>query len=81
MATTLVEVKVGSKVEVPAGVPMKNFSSPTLKRTFTEIRFVGGITVDGKKQSAAVMPAGHPNINSKNATQRGFAERNPPPVA
>lgn len=64
VATTVVEAKVGSKVEVPAGVPMKNFFSPTLKRTFPEIRFVGSVTIDGKQQGAVTMPAGHPNLNA-----------------
>ena len=57
VATTLATVKVGSKVEVPAGMKMKNFSSPTLKRVFPEIIFVGSITVDGQKQSASVPQA------------------------
>lgn len=74
VATTVVEIKVGSKVEVPAGVPMKNFFSSTLKRSFPDIRFVGGITVDGKKQVPAVMPAGHPNLNAMAPTseEAGF---------
>ena len=74
VATTVVEVKVGSKVEVPAGVPMKNFFSPTLKRSFPEIRFVGSVTIDGQKQGAAGMPAGHPNLNAMAPTgeEAGF---------
>ncbi len=74
VATTLVAVKVGSKVEVPAGVAMKNFVSPTLKRSFPEIRFVGGITIDGKPQAAAAMPAGHPNINNMQMAPHGGEE-------
>lgn len=61
VATTAVELKPGSKVEIPAGMQMKDFSSPTLKRKFDDIRFVSGITIDGKKQGDAI-PAGHPPI-------------------
>lgn len=57
VATTAVELKAGSKVEVPVGMQMTNFFSPKLKRLFADIRFIDNITVDGKKQGAA--PSGH----------------------
>lgn len=54
VATTLADAKVGSKVEVPAGLSMKNFYSPALKRKFADIRFVDKIIIDGQLQSSSV---------------------------
>lgn len=41
------QVKVGDKVTFPEGVPMKNYHSKTLKRTFDLVYFVSNITVAG----------------------------------
>lgn len=66
-------VSVGDEVEVAGMMPMRNFNSPTLKRTFEEIQFVSGARVIGQtaetKPAEATdaaasqsMPAGHPPI-------------------
>lgn len=39
------EVKVGATVRVPTGMPMRNFHSRTLGRTFKQIYFTGNIEV------------------------------------
>lgn len=52
-------VKAGEKVTVPAGLPMKDFSSPTLNRTFAEVLFVDAIYVgDAAPAAAPAAPAG-----------------------
>ena len=53
-------VKVGDDVVVPEGMPMPNFSSKTLDRTFDMIFFVPSVLVGGAESLAAQMPAGHP---------------------
>jgi hypothetical protein len=56
-------VKVGDSVSVSAGMPNKNFYSPTLKRKFDELYFVGAITPAGGGEcpADAGMPAMQPN--------------------
>ncbi len=39
-------ITIGDKVAVRSGMPMKNFTSKTLDRTFEVIYFVGGIELD-----------------------------------
>ncbi|MEI6127061.1 MAG: DNA-binding protein [Pseudomonadota bacterium] len=51
------QVKVGDKVTVPPGAPMKNYFSKTLNRTFETVYFVGGIGTPGA--AAAPASAGH----------------------
>src|SRR5512137_1455173 len=41
-------VKVGDKVAVPPGMPMQNYHSKTLNRTFETIFFVASITTPGQ---------------------------------
>lgn len=41
-------VKVGDKVTIPSGVPMPNYHSKTLNRTFETILFVESITAPGQ---------------------------------
>lgn len=57
-ATTRFEVKNGDRVTVPRGEIMKNFSSPSLHRTFDSIYFVGFITPEGGKTAG---PAANPH--------------------
>lgn len=52
-AANYFEVKKGDRVSVPQGSLMKDFESPSLKRTFKEIYFVGTITKEGQAGSAA----------------------------
>jgi hypothetical protein len=67
-------VKPGEKVTFGAGLPMKNFQSKSLGRTFDTVYFVDRITRDGDKpagqqlsQAAGQsMPEGHPKISQDN---------------
>ncbi|MCP4713709.1 MAG: hypothetical protein GY868_01225 [Deltaproteobacteria bacterium] len=52
-----IEVKVGDKVSVPPGAPMKNYHSKTLDRTFEVVYFVGSINKPG-----AAPPAGQQSM-------------------
>ena len=52
-------VKVGDDVVVPEGMPMTNFSSKTLDRTFDTVYFVPSVLVGGAESLAAQMPPGH----------------------
>lgn len=47
-AASQFKVKVGDKVRVPADMPMKDFNSPTLKRTFPTIYFTARIQKEGE---------------------------------
>lgn len=71
-------VAVGDEVEVAGLMPMSNFKSKTLNRTFEEIQFVsdarlvGGSPTapPGTQPPAGTMPAGHPPITGAPATQK-----------
>jgi hypothetical protein len=58
-AAPALEVKVGDAVTVPAGMPMINFHSDTLKRTFDVVYFVPYVQKDG---APSPLPAQHPPI-------------------
>lgn len=47
-ATAQAKLSVGDKVTIPADMPMKDFNSPTLKRTFPTIYFTGRIYKEGE---------------------------------
>lgn len=47
-AASQFKVKVGDKVTVPADMPMKDFNSPSLKRTFPTIYFTSHIYKEGE---------------------------------
>ena len=68
------QVKVGDKVAVPNGAPMRNYFSKTLNRTFETVYFVGSIAVAG-----AVPPAGM-SVQDYHADLKGKTE-SPPPAA
>ncbi len=57
-------VKVGDEVVVPEGMPMPNYHSKTLDRTFEMVYFVPSVLVGGAAQLAADMPAGSPPANT-----------------
>lgn len=46
-AASQFKVQVGDKVTIPADMPMKDFNSPTLKRTFPTIYFTARIHKEG----------------------------------
>jgi len=62
------KVKKGDKVTVPEGMPMKNYESKSLNRTFDVVYFVGAIGLGDKPPAGAVAtgapaaPAGMGNI-------------------
>ena len=57
-------VEVGDDVVVPEGMPMPNYHSKTLDRTFEMVYFVPSILVGGEQAATAeAMPAGHPPMD------------------
>lgn len=67
-------VAAGDEVEIAGMTPMRNFHSPTLKRTFKEIQFAGRARLIGDSAvgdsaqphdgpSMAGMPPGHPSLD------------------
>ncbi len=74
-ATPEFSVQVGDAVVIPEGMPMADFHSPTLNRTFDVVYFVPSISVGGAPaganagtmgQSQPQMPPGHPPTVTKN---------------
>jgi hypothetical protein len=66
-ATPEFSVQAGDEVAVPRGMPMRDFQSNTLNRTFDLIYFVGSIDVKGRASSGmdpARMPQGHPPVGT-----------------
>ena len=62
-------VKVGDDVVVPEGMPMPNFSSKTLDRTFDMVYFVPSVLVGGAENLAGEMPPGHVPVMNGEATK------------
>ncbi len=65
-ATNAFEVKVGDRVTIPQGIPMRNYHSKTLERTFDVVYFVDRI-MPGAAHAAAPAPPGHPPIGGSEA--------------
>lgn len=64
-AAPAVELAIGAKVTTSAGMPMKDFHSKTLDRTFDMVYFVDAITPAGDTaETTATLPPGHPPINA-----------------
>lgn len=57
------DVPVGTEIAFADGMLMTDFHSSTLDRTFDEVVFLGGVTVEGEKPSA--VPQGHPPITGQ----------------
>ena len=51
-------VKVGDMVSVADAMPMTNYQSKTLNRTFDVVYFSGNVTVNGAAAAVPVLPAG-----------------------
>lgn len=66
-------VKVGDEVLVPEGMPMSNFSSKTLDRTFDMVYFVPSVMVGGA-DSLAQMPEGHPQMTNGSQSSKTTVE-------
>lgn len=56
-------VKVGDDVVVPEGMPMPDYHSKTLDRTFDIVYFVPSVLVGGAESLSGEMPADHPPMN------------------
>lgn len=56
-------VKVGDDVVVPEGMPMPDYHSKTLERTFDMVYFVPSVLVGGAATLAGDMPDGHPPMS------------------
>lgn len=67
------DVKTGDAVAIADGMPMTNYHSKTLNRTFDLIYFSGAVMVNGKApadgaaEAANVLPPGHPPVGSGGA--------------
>ena len=59
------QVKVGDEVTVPKEMPMKNYHSKTLDRTFDVVYFAGNIVVAGTEQATDQLTEGHPRNTQK----------------
>ena len=56
-------VKAGDDVVVPEGMPMPDYHSKTLDRTFDMVYFVPTVLVGGAQNLSGDMPADHPPMN------------------
>jgi len=56
--------KVGDDVVVPEGMPMPDYHSKTLDRTFDVVYFVPNVLVGGAENLTGNMPADHPSTGS-----------------
>ena len=63
-AVPATELNPGDTVVAPAGMPMKDFYSKTLDRTFDTVYFADGIGRAGSMKESDALPAGHPPIHS-----------------
>jgi hypothetical protein len=71
LAVPQTKIKAGEKVTFRADLPMRNFQSKTLGRTFDTVYFVDEVGREGDKPAAQqlsqagspTMPAGHPKIS------------------
>ncbi len=73
-AATRFQVEVGDTVVVPLVMPMENFHSDSLNRTFPVVYFTSQILKEGDATSPA-MPPGHPPVGGAMAASHdGLAE-------
>lgn len=56
--------KVGDDVVVPEGMPMPDYHSKTLDRTFDIVYFVPNVLVGGAENLSGEMPADHPSTDA-----------------
>lgn len=77
VAIPATKVSVGQEVEVQPGMPMQNFTSKTLNRTFERIDFSSGLVTGQSGTNAATakgaLPAGHPPMGAKSAEGKDAA--------
>lgn len=74
-AAPVFPVAAGDKVVVPTGMPMRNYHSESLGRTFEVVYFAGSIAKEGAEPAASgELPEGHPNIPVGHAGAPSVAE-------
>jgi hypothetical protein len=56
-------VQVGDDVVVPEGMPMPDYHSKTLERTFDMVYFVPSVMVGGAQAMSGDMPSDHPSMD------------------
>ncbi len=78
-ATNAFDVKVGDSVTIPQGIPMRNYHSKTLDRTFDLVYFVDRISV-GAASAAVPAPQGHPPMGGNNTEAAAPAPQGHPPM-
>lgn len=64
-------VKVDDDVVVPEGMPMPDYHSKTLDRTFDTVYFVPSVLVGGGEALSGAMPEGHPPMNGASGGSNG----------
>lgn len=72
LAAPQLKIKPGEKVTFDTGLPMKNFQSKSLNRTFDMVYFVEGVGREGDRAAgqavAQTLPQGHPKISQDNGS-------------
>lgn len=82
IATGELPVKIGERLSATIDMPMENFNSKTLNRSFPLIYFVTGVTRNGVAVAAAAGPAGAPALaGSHEPTQASAAPQVIAPMA
>ena len=65
------QVKVGDDVVVPEGMPMPDYHSKTLDRTFEMVYFVPSVMVGGAQaMMSGALPEGHPPMENGSASTK-----------
>lgn len=59
------QINVGDEVTVPKGMPMTNYYSKTLDRTFDVVYFVSNIVTADTREVTGQLPEGHPGSTQK----------------
>jgi hypothetical protein len=79
MATPQTAVKVGDKVQAFQGLPMADFESKSLNRTFDVVYFLGALEnlstpAMSEGQTGSELPAGHPGVDSAGEAPTTFTK-------
>lgn len=76
-AATRFEIAVGEVVVVPLEMPMQDFHSESLDRTFPLVYFTSQIFREGEEASSG-MPPGHPQVGGATAATQGSSLQTDP---
>lgn len=81
IATSELPVKTGDRISAAINMPMENFNSKTLNRSFPLIYFVTDVTRNGQSVAASTGPAGAPALaGSHEPTQASAAPQIVEPI-